>query len=266
MRMRRGASLALTTISLFTLMSCSDDEKKPTDAGPVPTVVTGAGADAAALTPYVVQYRALLGADNGGDPGTRGASGFREVSWDGVPDELSAPNGYPGDFFNSPTAPRARGLVLATPGTGLLVSADSDNPTHTPPRFGEINAQYQTIFKTFSNERLFSPVGSNIVNIHFFVPGTSIPATVRGFGAVYTDVDTHHTAFEYFDREGHSLGSYETPLSNESLSFLGVAFDQPIVYRVEVRYGTSALGPADGAALDVAVMDNFIFGEPQGVD
>ena len=71
---------------------------------------------------------------------------------------------------------------------------------------------------------------------------------------VYTDVDTHHTAFEYFDKDDHSLGSYETPLSNESLSFLGVAFDQAVVYRVQVRYGTSALGPVDGGSVDVAVM------------
>jgi len=35
---------------------------------------------------------------------------------------------------------------------------------------------------------------------------------------------------------------------------------------VEVTYGTGALGPDDGAGgMDVAVMDNFIFGEPQEV-
>ena len=39
-----------------------------------------------------------------------------------------------------------------------------------------------------------------------------------------------------------------------------------IVARVEVKYGTGALGPDDGAGgVDVAVMDNFIFGEPQAI-
>jgi len=41
---------------------------------------------------------------------------------------------------------------------------------------------------------------------------------------------------------------------------------RPGGYRVEVTYGTGALGPDDGAGgVDVAVMDNFIFGGPQEV-
>ncbi len=231
--------------------------------GPQPTIVSGAGD----ITAIVEEYRQLLGGvNNGGDPGNKGTTGFREINWDGVPDEMAAPNPYPADFFNAPEPPRARGIFLDTPGTALMISADSDNPTGTLPRFGNINPQYADIFKTFSEERLFSPVGSNIVNLTFFVPGTNIPATVRGFGAVYTDVDTNHTAFEYFDINGQSLGKFETPIADSGLSFLGVAFDEPIVYRVEVRYGTGALGPNDGEGdVDVAVMDNFIFGEPQPV-
>jgi hypothetical protein len=83
---------------------------------------------------------------------------------------------------------------------------------------------------------------------------------------VYTDVDTDHTAFEYFDKDGNSLGSYQTPLSDNGVSFLGVAFPTAVVARVEVRYGTGALGPDDGInGIDVAVMDNFIYGEPQAI-
>lgn len=228
-----------------------------------PTVITGAR-DIAAT---VEQYRNLLGANNGGDPGTRGPDGYREINWDTLPDEESAPNLYAPDFFNSPEAPRARGIVLNTPGEGLMVSADSDNPYGALPRFGNINPQYPDIFKTFSAERLFSPVGSNLVVITFFVPGTNTPATVRGFGAVYADVDTNHTAFEYFDASGNSLGKFETPIADNGLSFLGVVFDKAIVFRIEVRYGTGALGPNDGYGdVDVAVMDNFIYGEPQALD
>jgi hypothetical protein len=226
-----------------------------------PTTVTASGD----ITAAVEEYRQLLGGvNNGGDPGTRGPDGFREINWDTVPDEVAAPNFYPSDFFNAAEAPRARGIFLTTDGDGLMISADSDNPTGTLPRFGNINPQYVDIFKTFSEERLFSPVGSHIVNITFFVPGTNTPATVRGFGAVYTDVDTDHTAFEYFDAAGNSLGAFQTPLSGDGLSFLGVVFDEAIIFRIEVRYGTGALGPNDGeGGVDVAVMDNFIYGEPQ---
>ncbi len=230
---------------------------------PQPTVVAASGD----ITAAVEQYRGLLGGtNNGGDPGSRGTEGYREVNWDSVSDEVAAPNFYPPDFFNAPQAPRARGLFIATPGDGLMISADSDNPTGTLPRFGNLNPQYADIFKTFSEERLFSPVGSHIADVTFFVPGTDTPAAVRGFGAVYTDVDTDHTAFEYFDRAGNSLGSFQTPLSGDGLSFLGVVFKEAVIFRIEVRYGTGALGPDDGdGGVDVAVMDNFIYGEPQAI-
>jgi hypothetical protein len=186
---------------------------------------------------------------------------WNQVTKDGVPDELAAPNFLPSDFFNSPEAPRARGAFFSTPGEGIQVSADSDNPASTAPYFTNINPSYT--FKTFSAERLFSPIGSNVVDLTFFIPGTDTPALVRGFGAVYTDVDTDHTAFEYFDKDGNSLGSFQTPVADAGLSFLGVVFPEPVVYRVQIRYGTAALGPDDSAEADVAVMDNFIYGEPQ---
>lgn len=230
---------------------------------PEPTVMSGSGD----ITAVVESYRQLLGGvNNGGEPGSKGPTGFREINWDSLPDEQSAPNLYTPDFFNAPEAPRARGIILNTPGDGLMVSADSDNPYGALPRFGNINPQYSDIFHTFSEERLFSPVGSHIVNLTFFVPGSNEPALIRGFGAVYTDVDTDHTAFEYFDQDGNSLGKFATPIADNGLSFLGVAFDEAIVFRVEVRYGTGALGPDDGVGdVDVAVMDNFIYGEPQPI-
>ena len=248
-------SLFICLILSFLVSACGGSSE--------PQIVTGAGD----ITRTVDEYRALLGENNGGDPGTKGPTGYREINWDTIPDEFSAPNFYPSDFFNAPEAPRARGIVLNTPGEGLMVSANANNPAGILPRFGNINPQYADIFKTFSEEKLFSPVGgSNLVVITFFVPGTNTPATVRGFGAVYTDVDTDHTAFEYFDVNGNSLGQFQTPIADSGLSFLGVAFDDAIVARVEVKYGTGALGPEDGAGgVDVAVMDNFIFGEPQEI-
>jgi hypothetical protein len=222
-----------------------------------PKVISGAGD----ISTVVDEYRSLLGSDNGVEPGSKGPSGFREINWDGVPDEMAAPNFMPSDFFNAPEAPRARGAFFSTPGEGIQVSADNDNPSGTAPYFTNINPGYT--FKTFSEERLFSPLGSNVVDLTFFVPGTNTPAVVRGFGAVYTDVDTNHTAFEYFDKDGNSLGTFETPTGDAGLSFLGVIFPDPIVFRVQIRYGTTVLGPDDNIDSDVAVMDNFIYGEPQ---
>src|SRR5688572_15761082 len=217
-----------------------------------PQTVTGSGD----ITSAVEQYRQLLGGVNhAGDPGTKGTDGYREINWDSLPDELAAPNYYEPDFFNAPEAPRARGIVLNTPGEGLMVSANTQNSYGVLPRFGNINPQYADSFKTFSEEKLFSPIGSNLVVLTFFVPGTDTPATVRGFGAVYTDVDTNHTAFEYFDINGKTPGKFETPIADNGLSFLGVVFDEAIVARVEVKYGTGALGPNDGdGGIDVAVM------------
>ncbi|MCX5738915.1 MAG: hypothetical protein NTZ61_10560, partial [Proteobacteria bacterium] len=97
-------------------------------------------------------------------------------------------------------------------------------------------------------------------------PGSDAPALTRGFGAVYTDVDVaDDTAFEYFDADGYSLGTFFSPAYDQGLSFLGVSFDAPAVNRVRIRYGNSPLGPNDGGAIDVAVMDDMIYGEPVAV-
>ena len=222
------------------------------------TVFAGAGD----ITPVVNEYRAALGGpDNGGQPGTI-LPGYREFNWDSVPDEFAAPNFLPGDFFNGTAEPLARGAILSTPGEGVQVSADSDNSTNTPVRFGHINPTYPDRFRAFSDERLFSPVGSNVVDLTFTVPGTQTPALVSGFGAVYTDVGTRKTSFRYYDRQGRLLGTFKVPKSQNGLSFLGVKFDSPVIARVRIKYGTSRLGPNDSPKKDVAVMDNFIYGEP----
>jgi hypothetical protein len=241
------------------MTACAYGPPTPTtEAPPRPVVISGAGD----IAPVVERYRTLLGPDNGGEPGSK-PTGRREINWDKVPDEFAAPNFMPGDFFNAPQAPRARGAHFSTPGRGVQVSARRGNPTGTSIRFGHINPTYTGIFKTFSEERLFSPIGSNVVDMTFFVPGTKTPAVTRGFGAVYTDVDLERTHFEYFDKDGKSLGSFAVPISNNGLSFLGTIFERPVVARVRIEYGTAALGPDDGPNNDVSVMDDFIYGEPQ---
>ena len=239
------------------LAGCSDEPTR--QQGPTPTIVSASGDIAA----KVDEFRQLLGdPNNGGTPGQQSA-GRREINWDAVPDEFAAPFDLPGDFFNAPVTPRARGALLGTPGTAVQVSADADNPSGAAVRFGNINPRYVDDFRTFSPERLFSPIGSNIVDLTFRVAGTATPAVVRGFGAVYTGVDVATSStFEYFDVTGRSLGRFGVPVSQDGLSFLGVAFPTPVVSRVRINYGNAALGPDNGASADVAVMDDFIYGEP----
>jgi hypothetical protein len=216
------------------------------------------GANPAAIQAQVDAYRAALGTLNPNTPGSVG-SGRREINSDGVPEGASAPNPLPLQIFNT-TSPR--GVVFSTPGTGFQVSAAAG----TGIEFGNINATYPSIFQTFSSPKLFTPIGSNITDVAFFVPGSYTPATVSGFGAVFTDVDTpNQTSIQYFDFNGTSLGTFFVPATagSESLSFLGVQFNAgERVARLRITTGNTAVGPNDAPGVDIVVMDDFIYGEP----
>jgi hypothetical protein len=198
-------------------------------------------------------------------------SGRREINWDGVADALSSPNSFPGDFFNGNAAPRARGIVFTTPGSGFEVSADSSNPTNTPPEYAHINPSYAATFNVFTPERLFTPIGSTITDAVFFLPSDQVtPATVSGFGAVFTDVDTFGSSkLDFFDSANQLIYSHNVPaaVGDETLAFLGVHFNAgEQVARVRITSGNTPLGantldnPASG--VDLVVMDDFIYGEP----
>src|SRR5215471_11432487 len=231
-------------------------------------LVRGAtGPTPASIQASVDQFRADLGGGNNGIGGTF-AGGRREINWDGVPDAVSSPNNLPANFFN---ANSPRGAVFATPGSGFQVSAKTGNTTLTPVRFGNINPSYPNEFQTFSPERLFTAIGSNVTDVVFFVPGTAVQAYVSGFGSVFTDVDSaSSTTMEFFDQAGASLGSYAVPASlpgSQSLSFLGVSFTGgERVGRVRITSGNAPLGGNDNPpGSDVVAMDDFIYGEPQSV-
>ncbi|HEY3172314.1 MAG TPA: hypothetical protein VGK86_07025 [Thermoanaerobaculia bacterium] len=225
---------------------------------------SAAGSDAASIQVTVDAFRTALGTLN---PNTAGSfpSGRREINWDGVPDALAAPNNLPANFFNVNSP---RGVVFSTAGTGFQVSATA--ASGVPVEFGNINATYPSIFQTFSPQRLFTALSSNVVDINFFVPGSTTPATTSGFGAVFTDVDNANTtAIGFFDALGNGLGTFFVPAANNGLSFLGVLFNAgERVGRVRITSGNVALGPATNdapTAADVVVMDDFIYAEPQGV-
>jgi len=230
-------------------------------------VRSGVGGTPAEIQAVVDQFRTDLGDPlNGANPGSA-ATGRREINWDGVPDASAAPGTLAADFFNT-TSPR--GVIFETLGAGFAVSAKAGNPTATEVRFGDINAAYPAQFQTFSAERLFTPLGSNVTTVRFFVPGSNDLATVSGFGAVFADVDiAGETTIEFFDEDGNSLNApFVVDTQNNGLSFLGVTFDAgERVSRVEITTGTLALGPAaiDGGTDDVVVMDDFFYAEPQSV-
>jgi hypothetical protein len=222
--------------------------------------LSGSGPDAISITPVVDFYRGMLGPLNANVAGSFG-TGRREINWDGVPDALSAPTQLPANFFNVNSP---RGVVFATPGTGVEVSANAINPTSTLVQFGNIDPIYPNFFEPFSQQRLFTPLGSNIVDVNFFVAGSSDPALTRGFGSIFSDVDLPNiTSLQFFGPTNLPLGTFFAPAfgGDQSFSFLGVDFGTPIVSRVRITSGNQALAPGN-LALDSVVMDDFIYGEP----
>src|SRR3982750_203227 len=132
-------------------------------------VFSASGPNAAAIQATVDAFRANLGTLNANVAGSFG-SGRREVNWDGVPDAFSAPNAFPANFFNSNSP---RGVVFGTPGSGFQVSSNTAVGT---VEFDNINPTYSSMFQVFSPQRLFTSLGSNISDVTFFVPGSTIPA------------------------------------------------------------------------------------------
>jgi hypothetical protein len=224
------------------------------------TIFSATGNDAGDILASVNVFRTALGNPNNANTPGPLAGGRREINWDGGGSSATSPGGTPFNVFLN------RGIQLTTPGTGffqapasgLASAAAFNNPT------------YATIFDTFSPVRLFVPVGSNITEGHFSIPGSNgvTPAGVRGFGAVFTDVDlTGSTRIELLDFHGDAFFSADvTPLPGDAtLSFLGLltAAGEPQIAGVRITSGNSALGPNDGAGIDVVAMDDFLFSEPR---
>jgi len=234
------------------------------------------GANPAAIQASVDQFRADMGQLN---PNVRQtfASGRREINWDGVGDGGSAPNFIRPDFFNLNSP---RGAVFTSTAGPLLdgtiaqpFEVSSSVASGVPLRFGNINATYTNEFKVFSEQRLFTTTpGSNVIEITFFIPGTTIPATVSGFGAVFTDVDTTATHMQFYDATGRILlaPSDPVPVQDKGLSFQGVSFsDNTRIARVVIVLGNAPLSAAntDGVnGVDVVAMDDFIYGEPHALE
>jgi hypothetical protein len=242
-----------------------------------PAVFQAAGTSAASIQSTVDAYRAALGDPNNlNNPGPL-QTGRREINWDGgnpnVLDTTAPVNPFL-VFLNT------RGSQFKTPGVGLSQAPASGGPQGgLAVLFG--NPTYANIFTAFSPSRLFTPVGSNITQASFSIPGTNgtVPARVKGFGAVFTDVDQPdgrgpgerrgnrgaNTLIEYFNEDGRVIFSSFVPASpgDGSLSFFGIVFDDARIASVRIKTGNVAPGPNDDDRHDVVMMDDFIYGEPQ---
>ena len=230
----------------------------PLTASAAPVIFSAAGANAAAIQAQVDAFRAQLGNPNNGNAPGSIAGGRREINWDGAPGTITtAPAVTPFTGFQN-----TRGGTFTTPGTGFL-----QTPVNTA-EFLAINPTYNTTFAAFSPVRVFTAVGSNIVDATFSIPGTNgaVPALVSGFGSVFSDVDlANTTSMEFFDAVGQSIGTYyvQNFAGNQTFSFLGVFFNAgELISRVRITNGNSALGPNDGGGIDVVVMDDFFYSEP----
>ena len=182
----------------------------------------------------------------------------REINWDGVPDARADPNALPANFFNVNSP---RGVVFSTPGTGFLVSANAG--LATPPLFG-----FPSDFQTFSAQRLFTAVNSNITDVSFFVPGTTTAATTSAFGAIFTDVEVAGlTKIEFFDQNSALIYARDVLATvNQGLSFLGAVADGgEKISRVRLTAGLNTIvsnGVLGNPNDDAVAMDDFLYAEP----
>ena len=242
------------------------------DAG-TPIVFQAAGTTPESIQSSVDAFRAALGIpNNGNNPGPL-SHGRREINWDGGNPNIldtTAPVTPFNVFLNT------RGSQFTTPGIGLSQAPPSGGPQGGLAVLFS-NPTYAKTFRTFSPSRLFTPVRSNITNASFFIPGTNgtVPAVVRGFGAVFTDVDLPDgkgpaphkgsTLIEYLDKDSRVLFTSFVPASpgDGNLSFFGIVFGDARIGAVRIQSGDTAPGPNDDKNHDIVMMDDFIYGEPQ---
>jgi PEP-CTERM motif len=241
---RLGATIAV----LFSLMPLGQ-------ATAMPVVFEAAGPNAGAIQSSVDAFRTGVGNPNNANAPGPLPGGRREINWDGGGQATTiSPTPFTGFLDN-------RGALFTTSGSGFIqappsgLAATFNNPTYST-------------FATFSDPRLFSPIGSTVTNVAFFTPGTNggLAANITAFGAVFSDVDSSANAsLRFVGADGVSRGTFSVPAANDGLSFLGVIFPGELIGEVQIVSGNSPLGPNDGGAIDIIPMDDFLYSEPSPV-
>jgi hypothetical protein len=225
------------------------------------------GSDAASIQPTVDAFRAALGDPNNMNAPGPIEGGRREINWDGGGDTTTiSPTPFTG-FLNN----RGALFTTPTPGTGFIQAPPSGGPQggfatfFGDPSLGDL--------EVFSPLRLFSPIDSNITDVSFFIPGTNggQPATVSGFGAIFSDVDLPNTtSIQFFDINNNMIFSQNVlpqPVGvDNGLSFLGaLGLSGEEIFRVRITSGNAPIGSAESPLVDTVAMDDFLYGEPQAV-
>jgi hypothetical protein len=231
------------------------------------TLFSDTGLAPADIQGTVDAFRAAVGNPNNGNVAGPLTSGRREINWDGGGSDATATNAGALNAFRN-----TRGAQFLTPGAGF-VQAPASGGANGGLATLFANPTYATSFQAFSPVRLFAPLGSNVTEAVFSIPGSNgtVPAAVGAFGAVFSDVDlAGSTSLSFFDHNGALILSVDVPelAGDGTLSFVGVLLDpERPATRIEIVTGNSALGPNDnpGGGLDVVVMDDFVFAEPRGI-
>jgi hypothetical protein len=241
-------------------------------------VFQAAGPNGDSIQSTITEFRNALGDNNGittVPPVTPLTTGRREINWDGGSTANTTTT-----LTQTPVLDQflfGRGARSTTPGSGFVQAPASG--------LADVfeNPSYAAIFKPFSLQRLFSPIGSNVTDQLFFVPGhgDEQPATTRGFGVVFSDIDlpdgsgpgekegNRHasTLIEFYGANDDLLFSGFAPASpgDGNLSFFGIIFDDARIARVRIIAGVTP-GVDDTRRVDVVMMDDFIYGEPQRIN
>lgn len=222
------------------------------------TIYSSVG-DSATVAATLAEFRAALGGSLNAPNSPPAGSGRREINWDGVSPALTNVDTFPAGFFNTTSK---RGVVFSTPGTGFRIDSTA---------FASVDTNLPSQFKAFSPKKLFVAVGSNVVGADFKVVGTTATGLVKGFGAIFSDVDRNaSTRIQFYDQNDIQLAVVNVPAQAgaRTFSFLGVAFDSAVVARVVITSGEAALNSHNldqtlGGIVDLVAMDDFIYGEPQ---
>src|SRR4029078_4089307 len=224
----------IAALGVLSMVVAVSQTAQAQDSHPTPLVFQAAGPDATSIQGAVDAFRAALGDNNLNNPGPI-QKGRREINWDGGNPNLLATTAPVNPFL---TFLNTRGSQFKTPGLGLSQAPPSGGPQGgLAVLFG--NPTYGNVFRAFSKSRLFTPVGSNITESSFAIPGTNglAPATVKAFGVVFTDVDQpdgvgtntarSSTRIQFFGRNGELIFTSFVPASpgNGNFSFVGIAFD-----------------------------------------
>ncbi|HEY6503500.1 MAG TPA: hypothetical protein VIZ28_05940 [Chitinophagaceae bacterium] len=244
---------------LLVVMAAVGCQKEKTGNLSPEAIVVSASGD---ITAKLNEFRTLLGDVLNTTPGQ--TSGRREINWDGVPD-IYATQKIPSDFFN-PVAPGSSPALQR--GFRYAAAVDARISSNA---FADFDASNGTEFSSFSGAKTFSAVSSNLWSVDFEVAGQAVAASVKGFGAVFSDVDNASSvSVEYFSGD-RSLGIFSVPVKTTGThSFLGVYFPKEKVTKVRIKQGDAviATGVKDitsGGNKDLVVMDDFLYDEPKAI-